>query len=111
MRLLPWESDGGKPCYLVADSNRGRLSRIADEIEADQLCDGVDVAKGAQAVLDDDKAGEYAVRLALRAATQALVAVLRVADSRGARLPVPDDDPKGDAEGEGNSATASLRRE
>lgn len=92
LRLLPWESEGGKPCYLSADGSRSRLSRIADEIEADQLSDGADVAKGAQAVLDDGNAGEHAVRLALRAATQALVAVLRVANSRGARLPVPDDD-------------------
>ncbi|WP_342593463.1 hypothetical protein [Streptomyces inhibens] len=93
LRLLPWESDTGKPCFLSPDGSRSALSRIADEIEADQLRDGADVAEGAQAVLDDRKAGEYALRLALRAATQALVAVVRVADSRGARLSVPGDSP------------------
>ncbi|MEV5877938.1 hypothetical protein AB0L75_27690 [Streptomyces sp. NPDC052101] len=87
LRLLPWETDTGKPCFLSTNSTPGTLARIADEIEADQLRDGTNVLKGAQAVLDDRKAGEYAVRLALRAATQCLGNVLRVADSRGARLP------------------------
>ncbi|MDQ8707878.1 hypothetical protein RCO28_36230 [Streptomyces sp. LHD-70] len=88
LRLLPWENDTGKPCYLSTNDPEGSLSRLADDIESDQLCDGADVLKGAQAVLDDRKAGEHALRLALRATTQALGDVLRVADSRGARLPV-----------------------
>jgi hypothetical protein len=87
LRLLPWETDTGKPCFLSTHGTPGRLARIADEIEADQLRDGADVLKGAQAVLNDWKSGEYAVRLALRAATQCLGDVLRIADSRGARLP------------------------
>ncbi|MEU2714740.1 hypothetical protein [Streptomyces sp. NPDC007205] len=87
LRLLPWETETGKPCFLSTNGTTGVLARIADEIEADQLRDGADVLKGAQAVLDDHKAGEYAVRLALRAATQCLGDVLRIADSRGARLP------------------------
>ncbi|MFF2845555.1 hypothetical protein ACFVT5_04390 [Streptomyces sp. NPDC058001] len=91
LRLLPWETDTGKPCFLSTNGNPGALARIADEIEAVQLRDGADVLKGAQAVLDDRKAGEYALRLALRAATHCLGDVLRIADSRGARLRVPDD--------------------
>ncbi len=98
LRLLPWENDNGKPCFLSTDSGQSRLSRLADEIEADQLRDGADVLTGARAVLDDRKAGEHALRLALRAATQCLGDVLRVADSRGARLPVPDDDADTDAD-------------
>ncbi|MEX2969325.1 hypothetical protein [Streptomyces sp. C184] len=89
LRLLPWEGEGGKPCYLSADDAGGVLSRLADEIEAEQLCDGADVLKGAVAVLNDRKAGEHAVRLALRATTQSFSDVLRIADSRGTRLPVP----------------------
>lgn len=92
LRLLPWENDSGKPCFLSANGGRSTLSRLADEIEADQLRDGADVLKGAQAVLDDHKAGEYALRLALRATAQCLGDVLRIADSRGARLPQPYDD-------------------
>ncbi|MFI9355766.1 hypothetical protein [Streptomyces lydicus] len=109
LRLLPWESDTGKPCFLSADDVGSRLARLADAVEAEQLCDGADVAKGAQAVLDDRNAGEHALRLALRAATQALVAVVRVADSRGARLPVPDEgEDADDAEGEGPQIPAEA---
>ncbi|MGC9544095.1 hypothetical protein [Streptomyces sp. UG1] len=93
LRLLPWETDTGKPCFLSADGVDGPLSRLADEIEADQLQDGADVLAGARAVLDDRKAGEYALRRALRAATQVLGDVLRVADSRGARLTQRGDGP------------------
>lgn len=57
LRLLPWESEGGKPCFLSADGAGSMLSRLADEIEAEQLCDGAEVLKGAVAVLDDGKAG------------------------------------------------------
>lgn len=91
LRLLPWESDTGKPCFLSTDSTDSPLSRLADEIEAGQLRDGADVLAGAKAVLDDRKAGEYALRRALRATTQVLGDVLRVADSRGARLPQTGD--------------------
>jgi hypothetical protein len=86
LRLLPWESDTGKPCFLATNNDEGVLSRLADDIEADQLQDGAEVLMGARTVLDDEKAGEHALRLALRATTHALGDVLRVADSRGARL-------------------------
>ncbi|MEU9473278.1 hypothetical protein AB0D78_43385 [Streptomyces avermitilis] len=101
LRLLPWETDTGKPCFLSTNGTPGTLARIADDIEADQLRDGADVVQGAQAVLDDRKAGEYALRGALRAATQALGDVLRIADSRGARLPVPDDEHDADDQDDG----------
>jgi hypothetical protein len=74
------------PCFLSTDSTSSPMSRLADEIEADQLRDGADVLTGAKAVLSDSKAGEFALRRALRATTQVLGDVLRVADSRGARL-------------------------
>lgn len=114
LRLLPWETDTGKPCFLSTNGTPGALARIADEIEADQLRDGADVLKGAQAVLDDRKAGEYALRLALRAATQCLGDVLRIADSRGARLLVPDnehdadDDQDNGADGDGPNLPAEA---
>ncbi|SEQ92192.1 hypothetical protein SAMN04487983_1009119 [Streptomyces sp. yr375] len=89
LRLLPWESDTGNPCFVSAGDTPSPLSRLADEIEAAQLHDAADVLADARAVLDDGKAGEYALRGALRATTQVLGAVLRVAGSRGARLPQP----------------------
>ncbi|GCB46554.1 hypothetical protein [Streptomyces sp. NL15-2K] len=117
LRLLPWETDTGKPCFLSTNGTPGALARIADEIEADQLRDGADVLMGAQAVLDDRRAGEYALRLALRAATQCLGDVLRIADSRGARLPQPhdaqdtddsDDDQDDGADGDGPQLPAEA---
>ncbi|MDI3417966.1 hypothetical protein [Streptomyces luteolus] len=111
LRLLPWENDTGKPCYLSTNDPDGSLSRLADDIESDQLSDGADVLKGARAVLGDRKAGEYALRLALRATTQALGDVLRVADSRGARLPILEDETEaieGDDEADGPQLQAEV---
>ncbi|KUN07207.1 hypothetical protein AQI95_11165 [Streptomyces yokosukanensis] len=93
LRLLPGETDTGKPCFLSTDDTGGPLSRLADDIEVSQLQDGADVLAGAKAVLGDRKAGEYALRRALRATTQVLGDVLRIADSRGARLPQGGDCP------------------
>lgn len=88
MRLLPWETPEGKPCFLSTDDPGGLLSRMADEVEEAQLASGVDVLVGASSVLNDPKAGEHAVRFALRRTTESLRDALRVADSRGARLPI-----------------------
>ncbi|MEU0585438.1 hypothetical protein [Streptomyces sp. NPDC006132] len=93
LRLLPWESESGKPCFLAADDSEGPLSRLADEIEENQLQDAADVLAGARAVLDDRVAGEFALRQTLLATTQVLRVVLRVAASRGARIPQRSDGP------------------
>ncbi|MFC9130499.1 hypothetical protein ACFT4A_27110 [Streptomyces sp. NPDC057099] len=83
MRLLPWTSDDGKPCYLSTDNPHSRLSQLADDIEAAQLASAEQVLAGARAVLEDAKAGERAVRFALTRAVESLGDVLRVAVSRG----------------------------
>ncbi|EFE68604.1 MULTISPECIES: hypothetical protein [Streptomyces] len=85
-RLLPWTTPEGKPCYLSTDSDRSRLSRLADDVEEDQLDSGEQVLAGARAVLADPGAGERAVRFALTRATESLEEALRVAESRGRRL-------------------------
>lgn len=87
LRLLPWTSPEGRPCYLSTDNPDSRLSRLADEMEADQLDCGEAVVAGAEAVLADQAAGELAVRFALTRAIESLREVLRVAESRGARIP------------------------
>ncbi|MDQ8706851.1 hypothetical protein RCO28_30925 [Streptomyces sp. LHD-70] len=111
LRLLPWENDTGKPCYLSTNDAEGTLAQLADEIEEDQLRDGADVLKGARAVLADHKSGEHALRHALRAATQVLGDVLRVADSRGARLPAPDDGVSDGDDGQGDAVGPQLTAE
>ncbi len=88
MRLLPWTTPEGNPCYLSTDSDESRLSLLADDIEAAQLDSGEMVLTGAKAVLADPKAGERAVRFALTRAAESLGDVLRIAVSRGGRISV-----------------------
>ncbi|MDI3417855.1 sulfatase [Streptomyces luteolus] len=87
LRLLPWSSEDGKPCYLSSDDPHSTLSRLADDIEEEQLECGEAVLAGARAVLDDSVAGERAVRFALARAVESLREVLRIAVSRGGRIP------------------------
>ncbi|MFD4262679.1 hypothetical protein ACFWR9_34950 [Streptomyces sp. NPDC058534] len=77
------------PCFLSADHDGSLLSRLADDIEEAQLDSGEQVLAGARAVLGDAKAGERAVRFALSRATESLEDVLRIAVSRGERIPHP----------------------
>ncbi|WP_329462031.1 hypothetical protein [Streptomyces sp. NBC_01431] len=92
-RLLPWTSPEGKPCYLSTDG-RGYLSALADSIETVQLSMGHEVLEYARAASAPGaktlSATEYrwlACRLA-----EALADALRVADSRGQRLPDPEEE-------------------
>lgn len=87
-RLLPWTSPEGKPCYLSTDG-RGYLSTLADSIETVQLSMGQELlAYARDATAPGTKtlsASEYrwlACRLA-----EALADALRVAESRGQRIP------------------------
>jgi hypothetical protein len=90
LRLLPWPSPEGKPCYLVPDSEGGYLSRLADRIEATQLAAGADVLGLARSILDDPAAPYTEVRYAGLRLAECLTDALRIAESRGQRLPVPD---------------------
>ncbi|WP_327368696.1 hypothetical protein [Streptomyces sp. NBC_01217] len=90
MRLLPWTTAGGDPCYLSPDGRGGVMSRIADEMEAAQLTTATDVLEAAQDTLTNRHADNRELRIALARAAVALSDVLRVAESRGARLPGSD---------------------
>ncbi|WP_416963865.1 hypothetical protein [Streptomyces sp. Agncl-13] len=87
-RLLPWQSPEGKPCFLV--SGGGYLSRLADDMEAVQLAAAVDVVGHARKVLGDPMSPYAEVRYAGVRLAECLNDVLRVAESRGLRLPGPD---------------------
>ncbi|MEH0428630.1 hypothetical protein QBB34_20295 [Streptomyces stelliscabiei] len=89
-RLLPWPSPEGKPSYLVTDHHGGYLSRVADDLEATQLATGTDVLGLARVVLDDPTSPYTEVRYAGIRLAECLTDALRVAESRGLRLPVPD---------------------
>ncbi|MGN9819680.1 hypothetical protein ACTMUQ_30620 [Streptomyces sp. SD11] len=86
-RLLPWQSLDGKPCYLVADSGGGYLSRLADDLETVLLATGADVLDLARPLLDDPASPPTAeLRFAGRRLAECLTDALRVAESRGLRL-------------------------
>ncbi|MFE7749053.1 hypothetical protein [Streptomyces sp. NPDC057428] len=87
LRLLPWNSPEGRPCYLSTDNPGSMLSGLADEVEAELVSCGEAVLSGAEAVLADAAAGEVAVRFALRRTTESLRDALRVAHCREGRAP------------------------
>lgn len=102
LRLLPWATPEGKPCFLSPDSAGGVLSRLADEMETAQTNAAGEVLEGAKAVLGDPNADSRELRFALARVNEVLADVLRVAQSRGARLPAPDYEEPADDDGEGD---------
>lgn len=91
LRLLPWLSPEGKPCYLAPGGDGGVISRLADRTEARQLAEGLDVCRSAGRVLDDPLTPNAEVRYTAIRLTECLADALRVAESRGRRLPQADD--------------------
>ncbi|MGY5130693.1 hypothetical protein [Streptomyces nigrescens] len=90
-RLLPWTRPDGAPCYLSTDDPDSHLSVLADTVEGELLA-------AAEALLDESPvppAGPGADPQELwRLAAglhRALRDVLRIAVSRGDRLPEPCD--------------------
>lgn len=91
-RLLPWSEPTGKPCYLLSDADgEGFLSQLADDMEAVQLRMGAELIEHAGALLGNPKAEAGELRFLSSRLVEALRDALRVAESRGGRLPVPDE--------------------
>ncbi|MFG2284550.1 hypothetical protein ACGFOU_00480 [Streptomyces sp. NPDC048595] len=90
-RLLPWLSPDGNPCFLVGDG-AGFVSRIADEMEVAQLGVADELIEEAGRILDARTWTPGEIHLLAVELTASLVTVRRVAESRGARLPVSDDE-------------------
>lgn len=84
-RLLPWTSLDGKPCFLAGDGT-GYVSRIADEIEAEQLSYAAELIEEAREVLDGRGWTSGELQLLAVDLTDALAAVHLIAKSRGRRL-------------------------
>ncbi|MFJ7773947.1 hypothetical protein [Streptomyces yangpuensis] len=89
LRLLPWSGPDDKPCYLSADTPAGYLSRLADNAEELQLGLGVELLAHAVDVLADVASDPEELRLLATDLTGALRDAVRVATSRGHRLPRP----------------------
>ncbi|MGW2729703.1 hypothetical protein [Streptomyces sp. NPDC001494] len=91
LRLLPWSSPEGKPCFLATAGEGGYLSRLADDTEDLQLADGLEVLVAARKLLGDPLSPNVEVRYTAIRLSECLADALRVAESRGRRLPVPGD--------------------
>lgn len=101
LRLLPWPNSEGNPCYLSTDGT-GFLSRLADDMEQMQLDMGRDLLDFARDLLDDSQVTHHELRFLVHRLTEALRDALRVAESRGARIPVRGGDGAAEARGRGN---------
>ncbi|MEU7318029.1 hypothetical protein [Streptomyces sp. NPDC007083] len=86
LRLLPWTTDSGKPCYLNGNAD-STMAMYADAVEENQLEHGHDALKRAVQVIDTAEGEDTEQTKALKVSAVALSNCLRVADSRGARLP------------------------
>lgn len=91
-RLLPWAGPEGKRCYLLTDGT-GYVSRLADDIESVQLRMAAELLGHAVDMLVDRRATSAQLRYLLARMSEALTDLHRIAESRGARLPVADEDP------------------
>ncbi|MFW6695097.1 hypothetical protein [Streptomyces sp. MAR4 CNX-425] len=101
-RLLPWSSPEGKPCYLLGDGS-GYVSRLADDVERVQLRMAVELRGHATGMLHDETTTLPQFRYLVACLVESLNAVHRIAESRGARIPAPDDE---DDEDDEETATA-----
>ncbi|MFD9389599.1 hypothetical protein ACFWBB_02305 [Streptomyces sp. NPDC060000] len=90
LRLLPWSGPEGKPCYLSTGDKSGYMSRLADNIEAEQLDTAAELLKQAAETLGDEPADPEDLQLLAKELTGALRDVLRVATSRGHLLAVSE---------------------
>lgn len=88
VRLLPWASPEGKPCYLVGGGT-GYVSRLADDMEAAQLEISSDLIKQAHQFLAERAWTPGELHLLAVQLSETLANTHRIAVSRRARLPAP----------------------
>ncbi|WP_078963030.1 hypothetical protein [Streptomyces sp. XY533] len=96
LRLLPWSGPDDKPCYLSTDGTAGYLSRLADNTEEIQLDLGAALLARAAEVLPYVELDPEELRRLATDLTVALRNAIRVATSRGHRLPSPVDSTDGE---------------
>lgn len=91
-RLLPWPGEDGQRSYLVTEDGQSCLSTLANEMEEAQLQTGETLLDHAAAILRDNAVSTRELRFLSTRLSEALRDALRVAESRGSRLPSPDED-------------------
>jgi hypothetical protein len=91
LRLLPWTTAEGNPCYLSANGPDSRMSRLADEVEEDLLVSVEHLlADAAKPLPPGPSADPKELRRMVACLAGALSATWRIAVSRGGRLPGAD---------------------
>jgi anti-sigma regulatory factor (Ser/Thr protein kinase) len=91
-RLLPWIGEAGQPAYLSADTNNSFVSRFADGLESVQLAMAERLLHSAELAWADRAPGADMTSVVPHLC-HALRDAVRVARSRGGRLPdVQEDD-------------------
>jgi hypothetical protein len=89
-RLLPWSTPEGKACYLLGAGSGGPVSRFADDMERVQLAMAERLVGHAADLLGDEKTTDPQLRFLAGCLVEALSDVRRIAESRGARIPVAE---------------------
>ncbi|MFB6572010.1 hypothetical protein [Streptomyces noursei] len=95
-RLLPWTSWDGKPCYLLRGNGIGYVSRLADRVEAEQMTSAAELVEDSGRVLAERAWTPGEIHLLAVELNAHLTKVLRVSESRGARLLFLEGDIDGD---------------
>lgn len=86
LRLLPWRTPDGNPCYLSTDDTNSHLSRLADHLESEQIVLASDLVDLAAGMLEGGEVDRHELQALARDLVAALRDVLCVAESRGHRL-------------------------
>ncbi len=109
LRLLPWPGPNGQRTYTPDDSPNGHVARLADRVEAEQIATAGSVMALAKGMLDTGLPIEpNECAYLMKRLTECLFDVLRVAESRGGRLPAPNPlDPEAERVLEGKSPEAT----
>lgn len=89
LRLLPWITLDGAPCYLSTDDVDSRLSVLADDVEDEMLAGAERVLANVSPQLTAPGADPQELRHAAACLIVGLRDALRIANSRGDRLPEP----------------------
>jgi hypothetical protein len=89
-RLLPWDAEG-KPAILITDpGGTSPMARLADRVEASQLLSAQEVLR-LSGLPEAAMATTEELRWVVARLRESLTETLRVAESRGMRLPAPVD--------------------
>ncbi|AWK08716.1 hypothetical protein SSP531S_13870 [Streptomyces spongiicola] len=93
IRLLPWPGPEGNPAHLVTDGTSTMLSRLADRVEAEQIETAAVLRDLALSmVVDHVDPTPQELLFITRRLCEAVTDLLKIAESRAARIP-PYDEP------------------